>query len=322
VTTSPSSTRGVQVLVLVPARNEAARLPRTLAALAVAVDAARERGFAVHVVVIAHRCTDDTAAVAAAAGVDVVRCDHGEGKVAALLAGLQATGTVGDSDVVHVVVDADVIAGPRTLRDIVVAVAEGEALAAAPPLHPEPPRRWTPLSWVLWRYNRARGFASSPPWLSGRCYAVAGLAFPDEAALRARSEAAGADDDPLLRPAHALLADDVWLSRALVARGGPGAVQHVDTDAVVFAPPATAAGMYAYFLRLTRELRRVDRLFPELPRPPPRRSAPGTLADRIAWAGFAAALAVCRLRLRVDEARARRGAALDAWPVVLEGKQP
>ncbi len=322
MTTTPTSTRRVRVQVLVPARNEAARLPRALAALAIAVDAVRDRGFAVAVVVIAHRCTDDTAAVAVAAGVDVVRCDRGEGKVAALVAGLQATATDGDVDVVHVVVDADVIVGPRTLRDLVAAVFDGGAQAAAPPLHAERPRRWTPLSWVLWRYNRARGFAATPPWLSGRCYAVAGLAFPDENALRARAEAAGADDDPLLRPAHALLADDVWLSRALVARGGPGAVLHVDTDAVVFGPPATAAGMYAYFLRLTREVRRVDRLFPELPRPPPRRSAPTGLADHVAWAGFRAALALCRLRLRVDEARARRGAALDAWPVVLEGKQP
>ncbi|MFC7571899.1 hypothetical protein ACFQX8_05235 [Klenkia terrae] len=63
--------------VVVPARDEAGVLPACLAALAVAAADPELAGVAVRVVVVAHRCTDATAAVAAAAGAVVVEA-HGE----------------------------------------------------------------------------------------------------------------------------------------------------------------------------------------------------------------------------------------------------
>jgi glycosyltransferase involved in cell wall biosynthesis len=69
--------------VLVPARDEEELLPACLAALAVAARAPELAGVAVEVVVVADGCTDRTAELAAAAGVDVVSRTGSGGNVGA-----------------------------------------------------------------------------------------------------------------------------------------------------------------------------------------------------------------------------------------------
>ncbi|HEY1100750.1 MAG TPA: glycosyltransferase [Myxococcota bacterium] len=300
----------MHVRVVVPAKNEARSLPALLDSVhaAIAVARAEHPDWAIDVVVVAHRCVDDTAAVARDRGAVVVVCDVAGGKVEALRAGLN------DADC-FVCIDADVVVGPRTIRDLVTALlASSSTLATCPPLAvPGAPAKWTPLAWALWRYNRARGFSKERLWLSGRCYAVRHVTFPTITEMTKRAETAGVLAGPLL-------ADDIWLSRALLAQGDD-AIVHVDTDPVVFRPPATFSGMARTWRRLRRELRRIDVLFPELPSPGRDRRIDmrgRPLADHVALAIFRAALRLVRWQGRFFDDDDED----EAWPVIAESKVP
>lgn len=307
-----------RVRIVVPARNEAGRLGQCLLALRSSAERATTNDRSIDIVVVADRCRDETAAIARSFDVAVIDCPPPFGKVEALRAGMAnvLSGIVPD---VIIGVDADVVVGPRTIGDLVDALdANRDMLAACPPLQPLPPVQRTPLAWALYRYNRQRGFSSERRWLNGRCWATRPFTFPTAASMEQRADDAGlAVDHPLRGP---LMADDVWLSRQLVDLGGDGAIAMVDTDPVLFRPPATLEGMARYWRRLQRELGRVDVLFPELPRPPRRRPdllATAPFLDHVAWWIFQAALAWCRWRGDDDD-----GDGVDAWPVVAESKAP
>jgi hypothetical protein len=239
------------------------------------------------------------------------------GKVEALRAGMS------DAADIHVCIDADVALGPRTLFDLVETLRrEPGVLATCPPLTPEPLVGFpTPLGWALHRYNAARGFSSERLWLSGRCYALRRVAFPapqemaERAARVPRSRAFPGISAPLA-------ADDVWLTRALLAHGAHS-IRHVVTDPVSYRAPSSFLGMSRTYRRLRRELARVDRLFPELPSPGRDRRVDSLHdpRDRLALALFRGALLGCRAHAKLEELRhAVAGGAPDPWPVVTESK--
>lgn len=297
------------VRVVVPARNEARSLPALLASVDMALVPCRDRGWFVEVVVVTDRCGDDTAVVAGQCGAVVVDATL-PGKVEALRAGFHAAVDV------HVCIDADVAVGTATIVDLVqTLLSTPTALATCPPLAvPPTPAKATPLAWALWRYNGARGFSAERLWLSGRCFAVRQIAFPTVEEMEKRS----AGVDPTL--AGPLLIDDIWLSRRLLHDGGPFAIVHVDTDPVVFRPPATFTGMSRTWRRLRRELRRIAVLFAELPAPVRDRGIEMTrrpAADHLALLLFRVALQLCRAHAWWLE---RFGSDDDHWPVVQESK--
>ncbi|WP_432490921.1 glycosyltransferase [Kineococcus gypseus] len=107
--------------IVIPAHNEATTLRRGLQALAsAAVDEVPE------VVVVANGCTDDTAEVARAAGVEVVELDEAS-KSAALRAGDVVAGAFP-----RIYLDADITLLPGTLDALARSLREGDLLAASP----------------------------------------------------------------------------------------------------------------------------------------------------------------------------------------------
>jgi glycosyltransferase involved in cell wall biosynthesis len=302
----------MKVRAVVPAYNEAASLPALLRSLQVAITYAGQRAtWQLEVVVVANRCSDDTAAIARAHDAHVIETDT-VGKVEALRAGMV------DADV-YVCVDADVVVGQRTVFDVVhTLLSSTTTLAVCPPLA-VPPLRWpcTPLAWALHRYNAHRGFSRERLWLSGRFYALrtATLSvisvspiFPTFPTVEEMEKRGGHGP---------LQADDVWLSRALLARGA-AAIVHIDTDPVVFRPPSTMRGMSRTWRRLRRELSVVDTLFPELGSPGrDRRVELHSFLDHVALAIFNAALWMCRVHADhfTDDDDDD-----DAWLVVPESK--
>jgi dolichyl-phosphate beta-glucosyltransferase len=115
--------------LIIPAYNEAARLPRTLTALRRHLAADPVPG-GIEVIVVDNASTDATAAVAAAANspampVRVVRCDI-RGKGAAVRAGVAAT-----DDLLVGFMDADGATDLRALRDAIRIVQSGADVAVA-----------------------------------------------------------------------------------------------------------------------------------------------------------------------------------------------
>jgi 4,4'-diaponeurosporenoate glycosyltransferase len=118
----------VRVSVVVPARNEADRLPDLLASLG------RQSLVPVEVVVVDDGSTDATAEVAAAAGARVVEAppvpDGWTGKSWACATGVDAT----DGDVV-VFLDADVVLADDALAAVVDAWRDGGGMVSVQPHH-------------------------------------------------------------------------------------------------------------------------------------------------------------------------------------------
>ena len=110
------------VAVIVPAHDERAVLPRTLAALLEQLDLPGGD----RLVVIADNCADDTAAVARDAGAEVVERhdDANRGKGHALDAGLRHLEKSGTRPPVVVFNDADVLAAPGAVAALARQVAE------------------------------------------------------------------------------------------------------------------------------------------------------------------------------------------------------
>lgn len=116
-----STTPTATLSVVVPAHDEARTIGRTLAALQGA--AHREL---LEVVVVANGCTDDTAAVARAAGARVVELAT-PSKAAALRAGDEAAGTFP-----RVYLDADIRLAPGTLDALADVLRTEEAVVSSP----------------------------------------------------------------------------------------------------------------------------------------------------------------------------------------------
>lgn len=302
-----------RVRVVIPAHNEAACIGAALRSVQEAIAAAEAaRPERYEVVVALDRCTDDTARIALDnQGVTVVTAPS-PGKVEALRAG--AAGAVGPW---VVILDADVVLRPDTLRALAEALDEPTAFAASPPRVPAPPRRSTPLARAIYHYNLNQGWSPSRPWLSGRCLATRTLALPDPAEV-ARRQAALTPDPWLDGP---ILADDIYLSRWVAAHHGAAALRS-SGGAVTFRPPETLDEVVATWRRLSRELARMDRLYPEWPGPP-RAEARVPWRDRGHAALFGVALAVAKRRVAQEAAAARAGGAVaEGWARIASSKVP
>lgn len=114
------------VSVIVPARNSAATLPRTLEALE-----ARDWAGAAEIVVVDDCSDDDTALIAERAGVRVLRLDRQHGPAGARNAGIAAT-----TAPLLAFTDADCEPATGWLRAIVAALAEADLVTG--PVHPDP----------------------------------------------------------------------------------------------------------------------------------------------------------------------------------------
>jgi len=118
----------VDVTVVIPAHNEAAFLPASLAAVRTAAERVDN---AVEVVVVANRCTDSTAELAMAGGATAV--EHS----ARCIAAVRNAGVAAGSGDVVVTVDADCTMHPDTLRQVVEHLTTGQFVGGGTKVVPE-----------------------------------------------------------------------------------------------------------------------------------------------------------------------------------------
>lgn len=321
--------------VIICARNE----ERSLGACLDAWEAARvrfsDRGDAstVPIVVVLDDCTDRTANIAADQGATVVVSSGG--KPTAQVTGLRALVESRRSpfstlaaDAFVICSDADILVEPGTLADLCVAMASPEVRVAFPRKRPLPPRRRSWLARAVHTYNKSAGFASRRTWFSGQLFAIraADLGYPSSGEMAKR--AAAHPRDNFLRLDEPLLSDDVYLSQAIVAAYGPGALREV-AGAFWFRAPETLGGMYRKYRRMRANLERSEHLFPELMAV--RRTyghrrydllSSASRAELAEFALFQAAVFLCRVGYRFQRAYYRRLSRqrCPPWPAIADTK--
>lgn len=147
-----------RVAVVVPARDEEARLGACLGSVAVARAVLQDRRpwLEVDVVVVLDRCTDRSGEIARAAGVDCVVVDAGSVGAARRAGVARVAGLSGDSsleDVWVATTDADTTVPPSWLLDHVQLADLGHDLVVGA-VHPEPDEL-SPAGLHAWRSRHA-----------------------------------------------------------------------------------------------------------------------------------------------------------------------
>ncbi|ACY18162.1 glycosyltransferase [Haliangium ochraceum] len=302
------------------ARDEERSIGACLDALLAARDYAEARlPVEIDLLVVLDQCRDRTEAEVRRRG---VACAHSRGgKVEAQRRGAR-------SGRFQIFCDADVAVSPEALHALcAVMLADERVLVAFPPKRPIPPRRRTPLARALHVYNLRRGFSSQRTWFNGKLFAIRDWQVPtrDEVAQRARALPPSRFYDY----AAGMRVDDIYLSRRVLAAGGPEALHETATGLVRFRAPETWLGMYRYYRRMRMELERLDALFPEtravharygVRRPDLLARAPRR--ERCAWHLFRAALLTCRAAYRAERAFYEHLSPrpLQPWPAIPETK--
>ncbi len=311
--------------VAVTARNEENTIAPCLEALRRAIACAEERlSLRFELIAVLNDSTDRTEErTRAVPGVTILHSTGG--KVEAQRAAVRPAPFL-------VFADADVHVEENVLFEVSRVLLEDPAVQVAYPSKvPVPPRSRSLLAEALYVYNLRDGFQTPRRYFNGKCFAIRAWSAPTLAELGPRL--ARLPQDNFYQYHAGLRVDDVYLSRMVLERHGPGAIREVPAAKVYFRPPETLAGMYRYYKRLRLEIERLDVLFPELREVHRRhgrrtvdrvalRSAPPR--ERFLWRYFQAALGLCRAWYRIERFYYRRLArgSCPTWIPIAETKVP
>lgn len=314
-------TEPVRITLAVTARNEERCIAATLRSLVRAAEVANGQGRVVmRLVAILDDCTDNTQ--------NIVRKDFPQVEVMLASGGLvEAQRLVAHERPFVIFCDADVLVHEAAVAALTHAMLEDPALQVAyASKSPLPPERHTLMAAALYCYNRVNGFQTARRYFSGKFFAIRDWQVPTLAELQPRLQSLPQD---AFYDYHAgLRVDDIWLSRDILKRHGDHAIREIDAAHIRYHPPETFTGMYRMYLRMTREIERLNVMFPEtIPVHQHRgydraaeRAAPWR--DRLLWRVFRIALSLCRVRYNVERYYYQNiaSAPLDAWRPVEETK--
>jgi glycosyltransferase involved in cell wall biosynthesis len=308
------------ITIGVTARNEAACIRRTLESLLHSVAQAVREGLAdYHVVAILDECTDGTERVVRE--FPNVHVAHSSGGL------IEAQRTISTKRPFVIFCDADILVGANVITALSRAMLSDPKLQVTyPRKRPLRPMRRTLLAAALYCYNRVEGFQTSRRYFNGKLFAIRDWQAPTIEQLQPRL--AGLTDDRFYNYHSGLRVDDIWLSRDILLRHGAQAIREVEAAEISYQPPETLTGMYRMYLRMRREIERLNVLFPEsVPAHQARqhdreaeRRAPVT--DRLLLRVFNLALVWCKIRYRMDRFYYQNlsSETMDAWKPVSETK--
>lgn len=310
-----------RITIGVTARNEAGSIAATLRSLCHSVATAEAAGIMQgYVVAILDECTDQTEAI--------VRRDFPGVEVRLSCGGLiEAQRQLAHHGPFVLFCDADVLVDVHSVAALAREMIEDPLLQVAyAAKSPLPPRRRTLMSLALHCYNRVNGFQTARRYFSGKFFAIRDWRAPTLEELEPRLR--DLPHDAFYDYHAGLRVDDIWLSRDILHRHGPHAIREVAAAHVHYRPPETFAGMYRMYLRMTREIERLNVIFPEtIPVHQQRgydraaeRAAPWR--DRLLWRVFRIALSLCRARYRLERFHYQNLSSrhIDAWRPVDETK--
>jgi len=315
-------TEAPRITLALTARNEERCIAATLRSVIRAVEVAEGQGRAsLRLVAILDDCTDGTE--------DVVRREFPKVQVMLASGGLiEAQRLVANEKPFVIFCDADVLLGEEAVAALAHEMLDHPELQVAYGRKvPLEPRQKTLMSAALYCYNRVNGFQTRRRYFGGKFFAIRDWQAPTLAELESRLR--DLPHDAFYDYHEGLRVDDIWLSRDILRRHGTEAIREVHEAVVFYHPPETFTGMYRMYLRMTREIERLNVMFPEtIPVHQQRgydREAlrAASWRDRWLWRIFRLALSLCRVRYRLEKYYYQRIASrpIDAWRPVQESKK-
>lgn len=310
------------ITVGVTARNEERCIASTLTSLIEAAKWAEERHVASYdLVAVLDECTDGTERMVRI--FSRVRIIHAKGGL------IEAQRLLAQSRPFVIYCDADILVSENVLAELTRAMLADPALQVAyPRKRALPPLRSTLMAEAIYCYNLVEGFQHARRYFNGKLFAIRDWRAPTLVELAPRL--AKLPVDRFYDCHSGLQADDIWLSRDILMRCGDDAVKEVAGAEIAYRPAETLSGMYRIYLRMRREIERLNQMFPEsMPAHQQRgydweaeRLAP--LRDRLLWRVFRLALGLCQLRYRAERFYYQHlsPTSVQAWKPIIESKAP
>jgi len=313
------------VPLAVTARNEERTIGQCLESLVAAVERAEaELPLRFDLVVVLDECRDGTGDIARS--FSRVRTIESRGGI------VEAQRTVAGRKPFVIFSDADILVDPGTVSALVSTLLEHpEVQVAYPRKLPIPPRRCSLLARALYAYNLHDGFQTARSYFNGKFFAIRDWRVPALEDLQERLRRLPVDR---FYDYHSgMRVDDIYLSRDILTRYGPGAIREVEEGCIRYRPAETFRGMYRTYLRMRMEIERLNVLLPDT-RPVHRtygirrhdRAAfrRASRRDRWLWRYFQLALLVCRARYVMERFYYQRISLKERrpWEPVEESKYP
>src|SRR5579872_2975696 len=281
----------------ITARNEAKNILTLLASLREAITvASKELGCVYELHVLLNDNTDNTADLLAG-WTDLV-VHHTSGGIVEAQRTLVAQSASRAPFLVFS--DADIRVDPAALIDISrVMLTCSEVEVAYAEKYPIQPRRRSALARALYTYNLREGFQTTRHYFNGQFFAIRHWRIPKPEQLRWDP----AVDTPFLNLAAGIRVDDIYLSREVLSRLGPGAIRCVPAG-IYYRPPETLRGMFHKYQRMRLEIERLNRYFPRTKAAHRRWGqrrvdwhlfSKAPFDDKLRYAHFQAALVLCKI---------------------------
>jgi len=241
----------------ITARNEAKNILALLSSLREAVHyASAELPCTYQLHILLNDNTDHTPALIA--GLDDVTVWHTTGGI--VEAQRRLVEQCRDSAPFVVFSDADILVDRDTLLAITrVMLTSLEVEVCYAEKYPIPPIRRTPLARALYLYNLREGYQTARHYFNGQFFAIRHwrIPKPDELHWDRRL------DTPFLHLSAGIRGDDIYLSREVLSRAGPGAIRCLPAAGIRYRPPETLRGMFRKYQRMRLELERMACYFPQ-----------------------------------------------------------
>ncbi|HEU0124335.1 MAG TPA: glycosyltransferase [Bryobacteraceae bacterium] len=155
--------------------------------------------------------------------------------------------------------DADILVHPDTVGELTeTMLTRPEVGIAYAEKYPILPVRSSLLARALYFYNLREGYQTRRNYCNGQCFAIREWRIPAPGELHWDAAA----DNPFLHLAAGIRVDDIFLSRDLLRRAGPGAF-HCTPSGIQYRPPETLRGMFRKYQRMRLEIERLHHYFPE-----------------------------------------------------------
>ena len=303
----------MNILIAITAKNEELTIRDTIVSIKSAIIAA-EQALCVsyELTVILNDSTDNT-----------INCIPSEISIIKTTGGIvEAQRAVANTSSLIIFSDADILVSSRALIEVTKAMLEDSNLSVAyPDKIPLNPIKPTWLATALYTYNKNHGFENTRQHFNGKFFAIRNWNIPEKETFKDK-------EHTIWMLQNGVVADDIYLSKSILAEKGPDAIKQTSGD-IYYQAPASFKGMYRYFRRMKIELSRVSLLFPNLSWPSGAKRTTdfsqlkkASLREQLDWVIFQVAFQFCKLRFWWEKRRATKSRKNlnDIWQPVEETK--